>query len=204
MLKKLIKRNWQSAVSKNPANLWLIVAVIMSVSLGCSYFGKSNAETPEAVKLMTLADVKNSRDLISVMKTQDTVKDYVLTKVISEEKSFTPDGQIAQLSSEYWSGLNTVNMDVMKFSSSGKATQYLDDQETTQKTKGKTPARGKKANGDPTLFYRDSNDIITFITCRKDFCYSFAQEAGSDPLTRLLATTDFFEDYDKKYLSASN
>lgn len=202
MSKKITEKNLQQTFPQNSANLWLIIATILSISLGCSYF-KNKTETPVETKQITLADAKNSRDLVSVMKSHDKVKDYVLTKAFNEEKSLTGDGKIAQIATEYWSGLNTVNMEVMKFSSADKASKFLDDEESSQKAKSNTPARGKKTNGDLTLLFRDGNKTINFIACKKDFCYSFSQKIGSDVITDLLGMTDFFDAYDKKYLGGA-
>ena len=200
MLEKMVKK--QLMFQRNSVNLWLTMITVLSVSLGCSYLGKT--ESPVANKQITLADVKNSRDLISVMKTHDRVKDYVLTKAINEEKTLNIDGEIAEVTTEYWSGLETLNMTVMKFSSPEKATQYIDGEESNQKSKGRTPARGKKSNGDPTLFFGDGKGTMTFITCKKDYCYNFAQKTETEVVKVMVASADFFAAYDEKYLGSKN
>lgn len=200
MLEKMIKR--QLIFRRNSVNLWLIMMTILSISLGCSFWNKT--ETTVATKQITLADVKNSRDLIAVIKTHDRVKDYVLTKAINEEKTLSVDGEIAEVTTEYWSGLETLNMNVMKFSSPEKATQYIDGEESNQKSKGRTPARGKKSNGDPTLFFGDGKGTMTFITCKKDFCYNFSQKSETEVVKVMVASADFFAAYDEKYLSSKN
>lgn len=202
MLEKMKKKWSQQIFRQNSANLWLIMMIAVSISLGCSYF-KAKTETVVTTKQMTLAEVKNSRDLVSVMKTHDTVPSkisYVLTKAINEEQPLKSDGEIAEVTTQYWSGLETIDMVVLKFSSPDKATSYFDGEES--KRESNYPVRGKKANGDPTLFFTDGKGTVTFITCKKDFCYNFSKKAKL--LTEMVASADFFADYDKKYLSSNN
>ena len=200
-----MKNNWSRRLQQifrgNSANQWLIMMTLASISLGCSLGAKTE---PTATKQMTLADVKNSRDLISVMKTHERVKSYGLTKAVNEDKPLSSDGEIAEVTTQYWNRMETVNMTVMKFSSSDKATQYIDAEESNQKSKGGTPARGKKTNGDPTLFFGDGKGTMTFITCKKDFCYNFTQKADSESVKVMIASSDFFADYDETFLSAKN
>ena len=188
---------------QNPANFLMLMILLTSISLGCSYFGKKIEKVGE-IKPLTLSEVKNSRDLVSVMKTHDRVKDYVLTRAVNEEQPLKIDGETAEVQTEYWSGLNTVNMTVMKFASAEKATQYFDGEESTQKSNGRTPARGKKPNGDPTLFFGDGKGTMNFITCKKDVCYRFTKKTTDEVVKEMIASADFFSDYDEKYLSAKN
>lgn len=186
---------------QNPANLWLVMILFAGFALGCSYFGEKT-ETVAEIKFLTLAEVKNSRDLVAVMKTHDRVKDYVLTRAVNEEQPLKIDGETAEVQTEYWSGLNTLNMTVMKFASAEKATQYFDGEESTQKSNGRTTARGKKSNGDPTLFFGDGKGTMNFITCKKDFCYHFKKKTTDEVVKEMMPSSDFFADYDEKYLSA--
>lgn len=188
---------------RNPASFWLVIILLAGFALGCSYFGEKTEKVTE-IKPLTLAEVKNSRDLVSVMKTHDRVKDYVLTRAVNEEQPLKSDGETAEVQTEYWSGLNTLNMTVMKFASAEKATQYFDGEESAQKSNGRTPARGKKSNGDPTLFFGDGSGTVNFITCKKDFCYRFKKKTTDEVVKEMVASSDFFADYDEKYLSGKN
>ena len=62
------------------------------------------------------------------------------------------------------------------------------------------PQAGTNASGD--IFFTDGKGTVTFITCKKDFCYNFSKKAKL--LSEMVASADFFADYDKKYLSSNN